>query len=262
MAHFKTLKRQNAAVIIQQPIAYYERYETNGKTWKKGKVKKKRQIQYVEDLETVFVDEQRKLVDKPRPTPIYIAKGILKVDDDNLPKIKLLMIHPHNEANGGKLFKLVDVVNDELYEVEKMEKLDKAKASLMNAEDNLIRAVAAWFLGHTFINQRIPKLKITLRNKLEMNLKLTDGKTLFVDAFNEFVEEKNNEEKLMVILALEKEIIRIIDGKTVVWGNSDELIYNGTQANYIVREFSVWVKNDEEGRNVLKLIAEKISNLK
>ncbi len=254
MAHFKTLKKSHA-VIVQQPIAYYERKAN-------GEVKRKRQIQYVEDLETVFVDEQRKLVDNPKPTPIYITRSSLRIPDDNLPMIKLLTIHPHNEANGGKLFKLIDVKKDELYEINAFEKLDKARATLGNADDNLIRAVAAWFLGSNYISQRIPKLKIILRKKLEMNLKLTDGKTLFVNAFNEFMNEKNNQEKLMVTLALSKDIIKILDGKTIAWGNSDEPIYTGTQPEYIVREFSGWVKNDEEGRNVLKLIAEKIENLK
>jgi hypothetical protein len=255
MANFRTLKPQRAAVIVQQPIVYYQRNS-------KGKTTKKRHIQYVEDLETIFVDEQRKLVDNPKPSPIYIAKGVLKIDDDNLPMLELMSKHPHNQANGGTLFRLVDVEKDDLYEVKQSEKIDKARASLIDMDDNLIRAVAAWFLGHSFISKSILKLKKTLRSKLEMNFKLTDGKTFFVDAFTEFIEEKNNEEKLMVMLAIQKGIITIINGKTVAWGNSDEPIYNGSQPNYIVREFSVWVKNDEEGRNVLKLIAEKISNLK
>ena len=261
MAHFKTLKKSHA-VIVQQPIAYYERYKTDGKTWKKGEVKRKRQIQYVEDLETIFVDEQMKLVNNPKPTPIYITKGSLRVPDDNLPKIKLLTIHPHNEANGGSLFKLINVKKDELYQIQEYETLDKAREALGKADDNLIRAVAAWFLGTDYISKRIPKLKIILRRKLEMNLKLTDGKTLFVNAFLKFVNEKDNQEKLMVTLALSKGVIKILDGKTIAWGNSDEPIYVGSQAEYIVRECSVWLKNDEEGRNVLKLIAEKISNLK
>lgn len=261
MAHIKTLKRSHA-VIVQQPIAYYEKYKTDGKTWKKGQVKRKRQIQYVEDLETIFVDEQRKLVDNPKPTPIYITRSSLRIPDDNLPMIELLSIHPHNEANGGSLFKFINVEKDELYQIEEFEALDKAREALGKADNNLIRAVAAWFLGTDYISHRIPKLKITLRRKLEMNLKLTDGKTLFVNAFNEFINEKNNQEKLMVTLALSEDVIKILDGKTVAWGNSDDPIYTGSQAEYIVREFSVWVKNDEEGRNVLKLIAEKLSNLK
>lgn len=257
MAHYKTLKKTHA-VIVKQPAIYYERFKTGDR---KGKVKRQRQIQYVEGLDTIFVDEQRKLIDKPVATHIYITKGVLNVEDENITKKALMDAHPDNEANGGNLYKLVDVVNDELYQIKELEKLDKAKASLSEADDNLIRTVAAWFLGTSYITQRVSKLKLTLRNKLEMNLKLTDGKTLFVDAFTNFMAEENNQEKLMVTLALKEEIIKIIDGKTIAWAEFDDPIYTGSQATFIVREFATWVKNDEEGRNVLKLIAEKISNI-
>lgn len=259
MASFKTLKKTRA-VIIEQPVPYFERYKSGKNV---GKVKRKRQIQYNKELDTIFVDEQRQQVDDPKPTTIYITKSVLKVDDKDLPMIEFLMKHRDNEINGGTLFKLVDVEKDELYEIQQYEEKDKARHLLNEADDNLIRTIAVWFLGIKYITHRIQKLKITLRTKLDMNFKMADGKTDFSTALIEFFEEKNYDEKLAISIALKEGIIKISgNGKTICWGDSDDAIYVGSQAQDIIREISIWVKNDEEGRKTLKLISDKISNLK
>ena len=54
---------------------------------------------------------------------------------------------------------------------------------------------------------------------------------------------------------------KTLNGKSIAW-DDDEVIYIGSQANSVVKEFAIWVKNDEEGRTILKIISEKISNLK
>lgn len=252
MAIFKTLKKTHA-VIIEQPSTYYEKD-------KKGKVVRKRQIQYVAELDTIFVDEQRQQMENPKSSPIYITRSILKVEDDNRPLLEFMEKHSDNEANGGRVFKLMDIEKEEIYEVERFESMDKARSLLSEANDTLVRAIAVWFLGTSHIDQRIPKLKITLRNKLDMNLKLADGKTDFATALIDFINDKNSDEKLLITVALKENIIKIVNGKSIAW-EGDEVIYIGSQAGNVVQEFAVWAKNDEEGRSVLKIITEKINHI-
>jgi hypothetical protein len=257
MAIFKTLKKTHA-VIVEQPVPFFEKHKSGVN---KGKTRRKRMIQYVEDLDTIFVDEQRKLADKVVRTPIYITRNTIKCDDNEISKIELLNAHPDNVLNGGKLFKLVEIEKEELFELKKYEEMDRAKLALMGADDNLVRAIAVWFLGQRHIHERVPKLKILLRQKLEMNLLMADGKTEFAAALNAFMQEKTHDEKLLIVLAIEKGIIRIEDGRKIAWGDSGDAMFIGSQANDVVKEMAVWVKTDEEGRETLKLIANKISNL-
>lgn len=251
MATFKTVKKSNV-VIVQQPVVYYERYTSGANV---GKVKRKRMIQYVEDLDTIFVDEQRKVVDNPKPTPIYINKSNLMIEDDNVTKIELMTIHPHNTANGGTLFFLLDVDKEEVLELGNYKTTHEAVSLILEANDNEVRAVAIWFLGKAFLNKTPSKIKIVLKQKIEGNIE-------FAKEVISFLNEKNNEEKLLVTLALNENIIRIAEGKKIVWDKSNEVIFIGTQPNDVIREFSVWIKNDEEGRLTLKALTDKLGKTK
>lgn len=254
---FVTIKKHHA-LIVQQPVIYYEKYKQGAN---KGKVKKKRQIQYCEDLDTIFVDEQRKLTDKPEVTPIFITKSILTIDNDNVPYITLMRSHPDNTDNGGALWRELDIEKEEAFEIAQYEALDKARSMLMSADDNLIRTVAIWFLGTSYAYKRINELKKIIRTKLDMNLKMADKQRHFVDVFIDFCEDKNNDEKLMVSMCMDKNLIKIADGKKVVWYDTEEVIFNGSQPHDVIKEFSFWLKNDEEGRTNSKILIEKLENI-
>jgi hypothetical protein len=248
---FKTVKSANI-VIIQQPATYLERYPDNNKQGKAGKVKRKRQIQYVEYLDTIFVDEQKSQDQDLKISPVYLAKkGSIKVDNDNITLIKFLTLHPDNIANGGKLFKLVNVAKDEEFEIESYEKLIEAEGSILGANDNLLRVISVWFLGNSYLNERASKLKkiLILKAKNDNN---------FVDNLNKFIDDKNNEEKLTVTIALKEDIVKLVGGKTIAWSDTGAVIFNGSQATDVIKEYAIWVQNDEEGRAHLKALMGKM----
>ena len=253
---FKTLNKTHA-VTVRQPAMYNEKYASGNKS---GKVKRKRQIQYVENLESIFVDEQKLIEDNPRPTSLYLLKGLMTIDADNITLVELMEKHPDNVANGGKLFKFLNVEAEELYEIKQYEAMDKAKHSLSKSDDNTIMAVSVWFLGNGSLTRRISKLKIALRLKIDQNPKM-GAKSDFVTELNKFFDDKNNDEKLMTTVALTEGVIRIENGKTIVWDDSDEAIFTGSQPNNVTKEFAVWVKSTEEGRQIIKLISDKVEAL-
>ena len=244
---FKTLTKSNV-VLIKQPVKYSERD-------KQGKVVKVRQIQYCENMDVIFADEQKKIDPKVKPTPIYFNKGVLMVEEDNIGLIKFLESHPDNQANGGNRFKMMDVEKEQKYQIAGFEALDEARSLLMKATEAQSRSLALWFLGSSFVKTSVNKIKLTLRQKLE-------GDAKFVTELTKFMKEKNNNEKLVVTLALSKDVIRVFEGRKIVWADSGEVIYTSGQAKDVIRDFAVFVKTDEEGRQYLKTITEKLNKLK
>ena len=251
---FVTTKKRHV-MTVQQPILCTERFKQGAK---EGKVKSRRLIQFNEDLDTIYLDEQRKMLDNPKPTHIFFTKKPLTIHQDERSRIEFLRKHPDNEANGGRYFKELDVVNDEILELKAYEELDKAKQSLMAADDNLVRAIAVWFLGSNYAYKRINKLKLTLRQKLDMNLQMQNSKKSFVEAFNEFVADKNNDEKLTLSTALDKNVIKISSGNKIAWSDTNEVIFTASRAGDVIKDFALWLKNDEEGRHLLKTLVEKL----
>ena len=106
---FKTLSKRKV-IILKQNIPFNERYKSGAK---KGKVKRKRVIRYVEDLDSIFVDEQIRIDPKATRTHIKISGGVKHVDEDDIYLLEFLRASSENEANGGKIFREVDVEKDE-----------------------------------------------------------------------------------------------------------------------------------------------------
>lgn len=255
---FVTTSKRHA-VIVQQPATFYEKFKTGAK---KGQVKAKKQIQYVEHLSTIFVEEQKRIEENPRITPIYLTSKPLHVEIENITKIELLRSHPDNVANGGKIFKEFIADKEELLELQSFEASDKAKHSLMNADDNLIRTIAVWYLAPSYAYKTVQSLKLILRKKLEMNLQMANSKESFVESFNKFIESKNHDEKLMITMCLSEKIIKIADGKKVAWVDGGEIIFNGAKQDDVIKDLATWMKNDEEGRQVASVLADKLKALK
>jgi len=254
---FKTVKKSHA-IIVKQPFMYYEKY-TQGAN--KGKTKKKRQVQYSETLDSIFVDDQKKIEEKPRPTPIFIKNGSFTVDEEDKGLLEVMRIHPDNIANGGHVFKEVNVSEEELYEIKKYEATLEAKGLVMSAEKDSLISCAVFFLGQSYLRKTESKIKIDLIKKIDENsvLKL-DDKNLIVK-MTRFFQDKNNAEKLATTIALKEGIISLVGGKKMVWSDSQETIFNASQSGDAIIEFSVWLKNDEEGRQVLSALTDKIDSL-
>jgi len=263
MSEYKSFRttRKTHAVILRQPFIAVEN---------KGKENERRyRAQYAEGQTTLEIENQftgNPNKPHPDPTPIYITKGFknLSVEENPL-MLKAFEVHPDNVANGGRLFKEFDIKKEELLEIEAFEKEDEAKGKLKKASPTLIRAAAVWFLGQKYLDQNIStnKCKLVLRNAIEANAEVAGGSgNLFVDSFIAFMKEKDNEEKLLVAVAIEKGIIRIVAKKKIVWAQSGEAVFNGSQAQEVIREFAMWLKNDKEGREVSKLLSQKVDEAK
>lgn len=245
---FITLKKRRGTLILRNPVTVYEKY-ASGKN--KGKTKKKRQIRYCPDLHSIYVDEQREMSDNPTPEAVYIAKGIKHVEEENVSLIEFLRIHPDNVANGGNLFKELDVAKEEEFEIARFEALDKARNFIMTSDENVVRSAAVWFLGVSYIKTSFNRLKAILRTKCENDEK-------FVTSLNKYAEEKNNDEKLMVTLAITEGVIEVKDGRKIVWSDSGHPVFVAAQAKDVIVDFATWLKNDAEGRETMKLIVDKL----
>lgn len=246
LVSFVTL-RKSRATIIKQPSFVLKRN-------KEGKVVSKRQIQYCPQLDTIYVDEQRKIEDNPRTEAIVIEKGILKVDDELDPrKVEFLK----NCEQYGKDFKILDIESDSLYQLEEFEKVDTASLAVKNASDNMVRALAMEFINPATANTKLPsQLKVQLIGLIRHNAML-DDRVSFAEAVNSFIDDKSNKEKLLVSVAITEEIIST-NGKQIIWTDSGESIYNAPQANDAIKSFALWLKNDTEGRAVLSALTEKL----
>lgn len=250
---YVNVKARKGATIVRQNITVTEDVKI-GNT--KKTQKKKRLIQYVKTLDTIYVEEQIQIMggEKPSPDPIYIHKGKLDVDENDTALIKFMDIHPDNKANGGHEFRKLDVEKEDLFEVNKFKKTSKISSTIMDAEENLARSIAVWFLGTAYIKMKINKLKKALYTRCQ-------GDFDFVEKVEAFMADKATNQKLMVTLSLTENIIAIVDGKKIAWmdnGEIGEIIYIGSQAKDLVTDFSVWLKTDEEGRETLQLIADKL----
>lgn len=246
---FVTTKKSKGQVILKQGFTITDEVKI-GNT--KKTTKKRRKIQYCEDFDSIFVDEQVKLMGEvPTRTKIKLFKGKLTVDEENTSLIKFLRISPQNVANGGNVFKELDVEKEDLYEVEKFKKTSKICNAIMDGEEKLVRSIAVWLLGTRQLKVSINKIKKTMYTRCQQDYD-------FVEKVEKLLEDKSNKTKLLVTVALKEDIIQIDNsGKKIIW-TGGESIYVGAQSKDIIKDFAKWMETDEEGRQTLKLLAEKL----
>ena len=234
-----------ANFIVKQPAFYLQKNN-------KGKVTRKRSIQYVPSLESVFVDEQLKVDPNAVRENIVIKKRPLVIDRDLFPQ-KVDFLERHEDF--GEKFKILDLEQEQLFELKEMAETDDAKSYLLKADANVIRAIAIELIspahGQT---KRISDLRLTLRDKADKSIDV-------VNHINSFSKDNFNQEKLMVTTLLSSKVIKL-EGKTFSWTNSDEKIYTASQAHDAPRELAVWLKNDEEGRQTQAIFLKSLEKLK
>ncbi len=216
-----------------------------------GKVKSRQPAQYNEDMGDILIEKQKAIYDDPKPTPIFIRKNNLIIDNDDTLKLEAMKKHPDNVANGGKMFREVDVAKEENLEIDAFEKLDEAISVVMSSTDAELRTLAIEIIGVKEIKSRTS----TLKKKLRL---LVQEREAVREVVINFSTEKNKIERLLTTIALGKEVIFIKDGKKIAWTDSNELIYSGSQGKDIIKEFSTWLKTDEQGREVYASLAKKL----
>tara|TARA_R110000772_G_scaffold35637_8_gene85843 strand:+ start:1975 stop:2757 length:783 start_codon:yes stop_codon:yes gene_type:complete len=245
---FTSFKSRRGGLIIENPSFEIIKHKTT------KKVISKRRIRYCEGAQSVYLDEQMKLDPTLEASPIVIGKKNLSLDEERDPlKIEFLTKNQHFETQTSTGYKILNVDEDDLYEVKAYELSTKARAIILDGEENLVRSMIIEFISvNTALHTKINKMKTILIQKMER-----EG-GLFAEKVIEFANSKTNNEKLVISLAITEGIIAINDGKTVSWAVSGEAIYVASQAVSAIKDFAVWMKTDEEGRQVLKAISDKL----
>jgi hypothetical protein len=243
---FQTIKESNV-VILRQPFTVVERV-ASGKT--KGQVKRRRKAQYCEDLESIYVDEQKQVEDSPIVTSQYFKKRSLLVENENIALLECLRLHEDNVANGGTSFKEVNVTQEEVNQIQALRELDTIRTYIMLAEEDNVRTMGLFYLGHSSLSQSIQGIKLKLREKVETNL-------IFRNALIKYQNEGNKTEKTIVTIALAKDVVKLY-GKDFLWSDSNESIYISPQVTDAVNSFSNWLVNDEVGRQIYSALVDKV----
>ena len=249
-----TSKKRKGALIIENPSQQIIKHKTT------GKVLSKRNIRYYEGCQSIYIDEQIKLDPNAEATPIVIGKKNLRVDKNRDPlMVEYLKANRHFNMNTSTGFKILDVAQDELYEIEAYMLEQKAKNIILGIDkkdkeehENFIRTMVVEFISvNAVLNTRVSKM-------IKLLISKTETEKGFVEKVINFAENTNNNEKLLITIAIKENIIAIDDGKTVTWKNSGEQIYIASQAGNAIKDFATWMKIDEEGRQVLKAISDKL----
>lgn len=235
---FKTVKETHV-VILRQPFTVIERYKSGDNI---GKVKRRRNAQYCADLESIYVDVQKKIEDKPTISHIYFKKSKLLVPNDNITMLEALKNHEDNVANGGVLFKEVDVTQEQIQEIQERQKFYEVMNFITKADDATAKTMGLFFIGYNTIKDTPQGVILKLTQRAEEN-------PAFVEQISKFSKEKANNEKIIVTMALTEEIITLV-GKKFNWTNGNETIYISPQQKDAVVHFSKWMITDKNGRQV------------
>ncbi len=237
---FKTIKK-GRAYLVENPSFSLQLDN-------KGKLKRKRAIRYVEGLESIYVDEQIKIDPDAKPTSIRIDKSRLRVDDQKDPAL-VWFLQKHSRYDQD--FTVLDVEKEDLLEVAQWKATAKASEYIRESDDITIRALAMDIISPSAGQNRLPsRLRLQLK-------KLVEGDMEVVKFVNGFQEDNFNSEKLLVSTALSEKIINLA-GKAFTWGDSDEKLFTASQALDAPRELCIWLKNDEEGRQVQASLTAKL----
>ena len=243
---FKTLKRTHVAILPQPFMVIYRN--------KDGKVTRRRPAQYCESLESIFIDQQKKIDEKPQVTPQYFKKGRIAIPIDNLTLLSIFREHELNEANGGDMFKEYDATKEETEKILALQEEDELKAYVLKADDALVRAMGLFLIGSSALRKTPQNLKLRIREKIEQNKD-------FKDRLKAFKNEKNHTPKTIITIALHTDVIQL-EGKTFKWTDSAEPIYKAAQQKDAVVDFANFLINDEKGRQDYESIMNRIEEQK
>jgi hypothetical protein len=254
---YVTLSKKRA-VILPQNVNVTEVIEkSQGQGKPKTLQKVRRTIRYVEDLDSIYVDEQKKVDPDATQTNIAINKGVLKVDEDNHVLIKYLEVLPQNQANGGTLFKELIVDEEDRFELDRYKRITGANEILANADEKTTRAIGLEFIGQGALGKTPTKIKLMIRPLIDAD------KDNFIERFVKFSKSNLIDEKILLAIALDKGVLKVENGKNVKWGiDTEETVFVGSQAGSVLDEIATWFNVDSEGKTILASVAKKVKELK
>lgn len=254
---YVTLSKKRAVTLPQNVIITELVEKSAGPGKPRTSQKVRRTIRYVENLDTIYVDEQKKIDPEAKQTNIAINKGILKVDEDNHVLIKYLEKLPQNIINGGNLFKELILDEEDAFELERYKRITGANEILASADEKTTRAIGLEFLGQSALGKTPTKIKLLIRPLIDQD------KNDFIERFVKFSKSKLIDEKIILAIALHNEVLKIHEGKSIKWGiDGQETVFVGSQSGSLLDEAATWFNVDADGRTVLASVAKKIKELK
>lgn len=237
------------AYILSQPIGVFQG---------SGKARKKRQLQYREESSSIWKDQQLKEDPKwDSPTTVIFKNSHIVVDDQaysNL--VEMLRKHPYNKANNDTNrndFYEVDIEHDELYEIEKLKVYDKAISIINNSDEKTIMAMANFLISPQRMYKRVSSNTLELRKRCNSDINFAK------DLIN-FNERGDSDQKLLTTLALDNKVIKIKNGKKIALQN-DEVLFSASSGKDVLNEFALFLKNEEEGREIAAMLSKRIKNI-
>lgn len=194
---FKALQSSATFMLMQSGVTIYDEEQDSI-----------REIRYCERENSIFRDEQH--ADSVK-TPIVFRMGRLFVPKEKPNLMKFLSIHPENQANGGKLFQLVDRVQEAALDIDNEFLVNDAINLLRTKElDELLAVALAYGMN---VDRPIAEVKHDLLLKAKSNPKV------FIESFDNPVVSM----KSMVKQAGDYQIIKLEQGG-VKWFDTNKLI--------------------------------------
>lgn len=200
-----------------------------------------RSIRYIPQENTVYTEEQTAA---PLKRPIIFQKGRLFVNPNQPNLAKFMAMHPGNKANGGKLFREVDMSKDAAEDMTKEFKVVDALNLLRSKPVSDLLAVA------TALDFKTDRPMDEIKHDLMVYAKRNPG--YFIEAFDNPIIEA----KALVKKAIDYGVISMNKGK-VSWTDTNNYILSvpvGRDAVEVVARYCL----TEDGSSVLNEIKRQL----
>ncbi|MFK5981441.1 MAG: hypothetical protein QM499_00890 [Flavobacteriaceae bacterium] len=250
---FETVLKTNV-VMLKNPSKRKLFYPPSNKS-KAGKVRKIEPIMYSKEYDTIIVKELKEIDADVKPTSLSTRKGQFRVQEDDIYLLEYLRGSEQNVANGGKMFREVDVQKEEAFQLDGYAAYDKAIYAVMNADNEQAKSLAMTFISPTAVNKSVQKIKLELRRMLGSSDDL-------VTKVNNYLDANIAEERLLIATAMDENIFSLVGGRKFTWEQTKEVFFVASQSAIASDELALWLKNDDEGRQYLKSITEKVAEVK
>ena len=217
-----------------------------------------RVARYLPGMKSIWEDEWSELDVKKRGRKIKLTYGFIDVKTNDRNLLEYLRVAAYNEANGDTninssvLYREIDHEFDAEKAIKKERVLDAAKSFVLNGDINEVRAIALALAQTKGQMDSIHSMdEFTLRNSLRGAAQTNP------DAFVGQLKDGKAKNKVAIIKALQKGVIKVDDVEGVIsWGSNDQIIIEAIPGMEPIEYFAELSVDNEEYRNLLDNVKE------
>lgn len=213
---------------------------------KKGKPEYyNRAIRHCPNEKSVYIDEQSEFA---VVEPIVFDKGYFTVTPRQPATLKFLELHPHNVANGGKLFEKVDVEANAVEALEEEDLIYDLKTVVKQKEKEeeglvSLQALAAVIEGSYAI---VKDMKMSQLRQIIYRAINTNPYAFIDEDNNPTLFEGETQRKFITLKAIgEGLIVLSTDGRTFTWGDNKASIVSVPSGQEPRQYFSEYLETDD-----------------